>query len=144
MSKADQIPAGDHPSLKDELDRKAGECLERLVRHREQGKIGTDAMRIGVRSVWETVSGIASEATTDLASYVYKEVGETGQKQTRLFREVTEGSFMCAVQWTPGTSVVRVLKPSGQVEVFTFDTEADAKARFSLLGDRLAMRYEEW
>jgi hypothetical protein len=132
------------PELRDELDRKAAETLERLVRHQEQGKISPDAMKVGVRAVWETISGLANDSVCSAASAIHREVGEAMDRQVRLFRDIESGAFACSLQWTPGTCRVAVLKRSGKVDTFDCGDETEAKSKFSLLGDRLAGSYEEW
>jgi hypothetical protein len=129
--------------MREELDRKAYDTLERLARHHEQGKIGNEALQIGIRSVWETIAGLASETISETASLMHREVGHKPMAQVRVFRDIITGEFKCALLWTPCTCHVSVLKPSGKVDRFEYETEAEAKARFSLLGDRIASQHEE-
>lgn len=132
------------PSIRDEIDRKAWECLERLVRHQSQGKIGTEGLGIGIRSVWETVSGLAGEQINELAGQLHKECAIAATPVVRVFRHIDSGQPAAVVRWTPGDLRVMVLKGGGESKTFDHADEQQAKGRFMLLCDRLANQYEEW
>lgn len=137
--------ATDNPNdLRSEIDRKAWECLERLVRHQSQGKIGTEGLGIGIRSVWETVSGLAGEQISELANQLQKECAVSASPVIRIFRHIESGQPAAMVRWTPGTLQVTVLKGGGEAKTFDLPDEQQAKERFTLLCDRLASQYEEW
>lgn len=132
------------PTLVEELDRKTYEVLERLVRQHAQGKIGTEALQVGLRSVWETVAGLASESMSALASQMHTTAAREQTKVARIFRDPIDGTFACAVDWTPSGSWVRVLKPSGETRVESFDNAQLALEYFVKLCSELGRRYSEW
>ena len=49
------------PTLREEIDRKAFEQLERLAGQLETGRINDAQFDVGVHTVWNCVSGLASE-----------------------------------------------------------------------------------
>jgi hypothetical protein len=133
----------DFTDFRSELDRKAFEALERLVAHNAIGKVGHEAMVVGIRTVWDTVSGLAGETVSDLACQMLKQVERDGAGAvTRVFHK--KGAFNCAVKWAPGTTTVYVLLPSGRVESFAFATENDAKRAFAKTCLSRSRAYEEF
>lgn len=80
------VPAlSEVPSLRDEIDRKAFEQLERLAKQLEDGRITPAMFDAGVNSVWNCVSGLASEAVIHTISEVKDMWCQSDQKDRRFF-----------------------------------------------------------
>lgn len=73
------------PTLRDEIDRKAFEHLERLAKQLDDGRITPSMFDAGVSAVWNCVSGIASEAVIRTVSEVKDMWCESDLKDRRLF-----------------------------------------------------------
>lgn len=58
------------PNLRSEIDRKAFEQLERLSSQLEKGQINNAMFHVGVMTVWNCVSGLASEFITSTISEI--------------------------------------------------------------------------
>jgi hypothetical protein len=59
-----------HPSIKDELQRKAFEQLERLALQLDRGEISAAQFDTGVMSVWHCVSGLVDKNLIDTISEI--------------------------------------------------------------------------
>lgn len=82
------------PNLRDEIDRKAFEQLERLAGQLESGKINQAMFNIGVQSVWNCVSGLASEWVIDTITEVKEMWVESELLDARVFYDPSEGAIL--------------------------------------------------
>lgn len=86
------VPAlSEIPDLRSEIDRKAFEQLERLAGQLEAGKINQAMFNTGVQTVWQCVSGLASEWVIDTITEVKDMWVENELRDLRLFYCPAEG-----------------------------------------------------
>jgi hypothetical protein len=52
----------EHPTIVEELERKALEQIERLMRHLEQGKINANQYAAGMDTIFHVINGLVSES----------------------------------------------------------------------------------
>lgn len=92
------VPAlSEIPSLRDEIDRKAFEQLERLAGQLETGRINDAQFDTGVQSVWNCVSGLASEWVIQTISEVKDAKKGEAFQDRRLFLKKTDTGFSLAI-----------------------------------------------
>lgn len=79
------LPAGEVPTTRDEIDRKAFEHLEALALDLENGRISEAQFDTGVRAVWACVSGLASSWVIDTISEIKDQKGDRSFRDIRTF-----------------------------------------------------------
>lgn len=88
------VPAlSEVPSLRDEIDRKAFEQLERLAAQLETGRISAAQFDCGVQTVWNCVSGLASEFIIQTISEIKDSRKGESHKDRRLFVSFIAGKW---------------------------------------------------
>ena len=83
------------PSVRDEIDRKAFEQLERLAAQLETGRITEAQFDTGVQTVWQCVSGIASEFIIQTIS----EINDSRKNESHLDRRLFVTFLRDKGQW---------------------------------------------
>lgn len=88
------VPAlSEVPSLRDEIDRKAFEQLERLAGQLETGRINAAQFDCGVQTVWNCVSGLASEFIIQTISEIKDSRKEVSHLDRRFFVSFIAGKW---------------------------------------------------
>lgn len=115
------VPAlSEIPDLRSEIDRKAFEQLERLAGQLESGKINQAMFNTGVQTVWQCVSGLASEWVIDTITEVKDMWIENELLDLRLFYCPAEGAIMLIRKLGEGSLALRSL-PTGRKMDWDFE-----------------------
>ena len=81
------------PTMRDEIDRKAFEQLERLAAQLEMGRINEAQFDTGVQTVWNCVSGLASEFIIQTISEIRDSRKGESHKDRRFLVGYEEGRW---------------------------------------------------
>lgn len=136
----------DVPTLKEEVERKAIETLEKLAVDLDLGRINEAQYAYGLDILWSASAGIAGEDFKAMME-VARPVKKSAARFTREYYRTPNGERLAKITNThEGVVMVEVGKNDGELQrqVFDFRQEPNpaqlAKQKFQALGDTLVAR----
>ena len=129
----------DHPSLREEVNRKAFEVLEKINTDYTLGKINKAQFKYGVDIAWLLVSGLISEDIFKMFELLGQEANSISYSEKSYYRHPVYGWTIVLIDSKVGLIIFKLMKLGDKDKVNSFDFRQEpnpylsAKAKFEYL-----------
>jgi hypothetical protein len=113
----------DHPTIREELERKVTEEVERVFLAVRSGKMSTYGYHQALEGLWGGVAGLVSKESMELITEARRE--HTAAPNMTLRTVIVIGEAVASVKWMVGSDTVATMikKPGAQPQVVTRTVE---------------------
>jgi len=117
------------PDVAEEIQRKSIESIQDLLSLRQQSRIGDPELMVGLRAIWNCVSGLCESQTMDLLSNLMNSVKDSRINDIQVW--IGNGKMM-VLTWEKWAMSVEIRSVSGTSSKTLFDPAKHADPAWAL------------